>query len=51
MLPLPSVQATHLICQEAKLLQEVLAQSELVSYGMPLHLSPEALGLLSHAVL
>lgn len=42
---------THLVGQEAKLLQEVLCQLEFVSDRVLLNLGPNLLGLLPHAVL
>ena len=44
-------QGAHLVCQEAQLVQEVLAQPQLVPHRVPLHLCPQGLGLLPHALL
>lgn len=44
-------QGPHLVCEEAQLLQEVLAQPQLVPHGVPLHLCPQGLRLLAHALL
>lgn len=41
----------YLVCEESKLLQEVLHQLEFVSDCVFLHLSAKLLGLLAHAVL
>lgn len=41
----------HLVCQEAQLLQEILTEPQLVPHRVSLHLCPQGLGLLSHALL
>lgn len=53
-LGIPSLRAdegAHLVCQEAQLLQEILAEPQLVPHRVSLHLCPQGLGLLSHALL
>lgn len=46
-----SRQDTHLVCQEAQLLQEALAQPQLVPHRVLLDLCPQGLCLLPHTLL